>query len=589
MAEKEEGHGAWSRVPTWDGSPQTWRSFRREMAWWTSSLDLESTKKYNLAARWLLRQSGMVRARGEEFTPDELEHQPEVVGKDPATGEDVVLTPADPLRGIKILMKALEEMNGKTTLDKRGELRSQFYLELKRRPGERISEFCTRFRTMVADLRQEGVTLPSGELAWFLRSKLGLDQLRLQLLDTALGGKEDYDDIEKEVLRLFKELHSQDPLVRRQQADSRPPLLQRFLSQQSGPSRPPSYTPSMASSATRSFKSGASSAASRFSAARRPPPKQVMVSEVEEAEADDDEEMVEDSQDQYSLEELMQTEAEALAAELDAAAEEGLDPATLQEIEDSVETAAEALLTMREAKTRLQEVKKDRGYGKTDGSDKKGTAAKKQSGKHPCFDCGLPGHWAGDPECQKPGQNLGRKSPPKKAKQVKVVETLNTEHVVEELDTQTNEVLAVVSEPGLISDSLVQAVNDAHGLREVNAMSPAILACDKRLVGALDSACNRTCTGPEWLKGFLAGLKDAPQEIQDLVVSRPERAVFRFGNGGTQTSEERWRFPAVVGGELICFWTSLYSTCAFIGPSSWKGFLRGSGRRHELCPAHFEV
>jgi hypothetical protein len=50
-----------------------------------------------------------------------------------------------------------------------------------------------------------------------------------------------------------------------------------------------------------------------------------MVSEVEEAEADDDEEMVEDSQDQYSLEELMQTEAEALAAELDAAAEEGLD------------------------------------------------------------------------------------------------------------------------------------------------------------------------------------------------------------------------------------------------------------------------
>ena len=76
---------------------------------------------------------------------------------------------------------------------------------------------------------------------------------------------------------------------------------------------------------------------------------------------------------------------------------------------------------MREAKTRLQEVKKDRGYGKTDGSDKKGTAAKKQSGKHPCFDCGLPGHWAGDPECQKPGQNLGRKSPPKKAKQMKMI------------------------------------------------------------------------------------------------------------------------------------------------------------------------
>ena len=65
-------------------------------------------EEYNLAARWLLRQSGLVTARGEEFTPDELEHQPEVVGKDPATGEDVVLTPADPLPRIKILMKALE-------------------------------------------------------------------------------------------------------------------------------------------------------------------------------------------------------------------------------------------------------------------------------------------------------------------------------------------------------------------------------------------------------------------------------------------------------------------------------------------------
>ena len=56
MAEaKEKYGGAWSRVPTWDGSPLTWRAFKREMAWWTSALDLESTRRYNLAARWLLR------------------------------------------------------------------------------------------------------------------------------------------------------------------------------------------------------------------------------------------------------------------------------------------------------------------------------------------------------------------------------------------------------------------------------------------------------------------------------------------------------------------------------------------------------
>lgn len=52
------------------------------MMWWQSALDLESTKKYNLAARWLLRQSGVVRQRGEEFTPDELAYQKEVRGPD---------------------------------------------------------------------------------------------------------------------------------------------------------------------------------------------------------------------------------------------------------------------------------------------------------------------------------------------------------------------------------------------------------------------------------------------------------------------------------------------------------------------------
>ena len=42
------------------------------------------------------------------------------------------------LFGLNKLLDALEAINGRTVLDKRGELRSQFYLELARRPGERI-------------------------------------------------------------------------------------------------------------------------------------------------------------------------------------------------------------------------------------------------------------------------------------------------------------------------------------------------------------------------------------------------------------------------------------------------------------------
>ena len=101
--DKEGGYGTWGEVPVWDGSPMTWRAFKREMSWWLSSLDLESTKKYNLAASWLLRQSGTVRQRREEFTPAELAYQKAVEYQDPETGETLTITPEDPLAGMNKL------------------------------------------------------------------------------------------------------------------------------------------------------------------------------------------------------------------------------------------------------------------------------------------------------------------------------------------------------------------------------------------------------------------------------------------------------------------------------------------------------
>ena len=171
MAEEDKSTLGWYKVPTWDGSPATWRSFQREMQWWLCSLDVESTKKFNLAARWLLRQSGVVRQRGEEFSPKELEYTREVRAKDP-DGVEIVVTPEDPFSGINKLLAALEEINGKTALDKKGELRRQFYTELSRRPGERPADFLSRFRFLVAELKSEGIDLPSSELGWFVREKL---------------------------------------------------------------------------------------------------------------------------------------------------------------------------------------------------------------------------------------------------------------------------------------------------------------------------------------------------------------------------------------------------------------------------------
>ena len=96
-------------------------------------------------------------------------------------------------------------------------------------------------------------------------------------------------------------------------------------------------------------------------------------------------------------------------------------------------------------------------------------------------------------------------------------------------------------------------------------------------MGALDSACNRTCTGSDWLHSFLTVLRaTAPKEVVDLVRSEPEHETFRFGNGGTQVSNERWRLPTVVGGGIICFWTSVVPV-ASLGLLLGRDFLEAVG------------
>ena len=83
----------------------------------------------------------------------------------------------------------------------------------------------------------------------------------------------------------------------------------------------------------------------------------------DEGEGDEEELVPEDSGEPPGLDEILEAEAEALAAELEAAEQDGVEPTVLDEIEGTVETAAEALIAMRDARQKLQEVKKDRGFG----------------------------------------------------------------------------------------------------------------------------------------------------------------------------------------------------------------------------------
>ena len=555
MAEKQEDSfsGAWAKCPTWDGSPLTWRAFRREMTWWVSALDLESTKKYNLAARWLLRQSGTVRRRGEEFLPEELEYQREESAKDPDTGEMVVLTPEDPLSGLNKLLSALESLNGQSVLDRRGELRTQFYLHLARKPAERVADFASRFRMAVSDLKGEGVRLPDAEVGWCFKEKLGLDALKRQLLETALQGAEGYSTIESECLRLFRDLHLQDPLYHRG-----PPgrlTVRRMFGVRFGV--PASSASTSASSAAPSRRSSLLSSAppSSYGAARRPPLRQAQVAEQVETEHAEPEAADEPEIDEPApLEEVLQTEVQNLAEEIAEAEEEGIDPLHLESLEQGIEASAEALVSMREARVKLAEMRKERGFRgppsggggapKGRGKGSAAIAAKKASGKHVCFDCGLPGHWAGDDACAKPGQGLGRTRP--KAGPVKHVKLAEAAPEHEVIQTEANEAQKVLMISASCSPPALKRALDLSSARvaEVHATTAARgPSADKAVVGALDSACNRTCAGEPWIKNFVELLREVPAEVQARVTTEPETEQFKFGNGGI--------LPSCAGGCLL--------------------------------------
>ena len=53
-----------------------------------------------------------------------------------------------------------------------------------------------------------------------------------------------------------------------------------------------------------------------------------------------------------------------------------MDGETLESLEQNFEQCAEALVTMKEARSRSQEIRKDRGYGKAGGSKPHGLATK---------------------------------------------------------------------------------------------------------------------------------------------------------------------------------------------------------------------
>ena len=332
---------------------------------------------------------------------------------------------------------------------------------------------------------------PDPEVGWFYKEKLGLDGLRKQLLETALAGAEDYRQIEAECLRLFRDLHTQDPLFRKAGRLT----VRRMFGSSAGSSAASSSTGPPASSSyggASSRRSTLSSVPSSAGQLGRPrfPQRQVHATETAgdeggllEGEADfEGDGALDEPTGEREEREVLQTEVENLAEDIAQAEEERVDPMALETLENGIEASAEALVSMREARVKLAEIRKDRGFrgppaaggasaGKGRGKGNPSIAAKKASGKHVCFDCGLSGHWAGDEACQKPGQGLGRAKgkpgPPKHVRLVKAIPENEVSHT-ESIPPAPNEVLTALSSA---SSSATLSLDQAFRLSSERAVA----------------------------------------------------------------------------------------------------------------------
>ena len=94
-------------------------------------------------------------------------------------------------------------------------------------------------------------------------------------------------------------------------------------------------------------------------------------------------------------------------------------------------------------------------------------------------------------------------------------------------------------------------------------------SCD----GALDSACNRTVAGRDWLHQYLEA---CGHFNLGRVNSRKEFESFRFGNGGRLISNRRYRIPVVLKGRSLFLWVSVVD-CPSLGLLLGKDFATDLG------------
>ena len=109
-------------------------------------------------------------------------------GDGPGHGRDpLVISEAKYDAGIVKILDAWDQMVGRSLNDKKGELREKFYLHTRRNPQVAVMTFALRYRNLMSEMKQEGITIDDAEAAWFYKQKLGLSELQKQMMETTLN------------------------------------------------------------------------------------------------------------------------------------------------------------------------------------------------------------------------------------------------------------------------------------------------------------------------------------------------------------------------------------------------------------------
>ena len=318
MAEHETGHTAFSRIPTWDGNPQTWWKHKQDVELWLEGEDLEV--KYSIAARMVQRLTGTARIRANLLEVEALRPQRPVAAIPAVTEGSTIINGEVPAvqanwrRGIDYLLLDLEKMPGIPKVVRTGNQRSWFYKTLSRRPGESMANWLTRFRAGLKRCADEGVLMNDQEdLGWWLVEKSLLSKERKERLMSRVDGDYKYAEVEAEMLAIFPDIHVGEG--RTAQYDSRQP--------------------------------------------RRPPPRANVTDADRSSDAGSHEQPGEESDDGSSpadpdtgeVEEALEKELSALAAIVEDNQELGEEIDTIQEAAEQVQ---DALITMRESNKKIQ-------------------------------------------------------------------------------------------------------------------------------------------------------------------------------------------------------------------------------------------